>query len=119
MGNSYRIRTTPGQDKNLVIQVDQDFEQLEILSLKIRQDDVYLRMCADYGVIAGRVFANNGYGLPNAKVPDDIEKFVKTYIDVDEIFESMILNKLKELYKDLSWDFPPLNENVNKFFSFL
>jgi hypothetical protein len=25
-------------------------------------------MCADYGVIAGRVFANNGYGLPNAKV---------------------------------------------------
>ena len=68
MGNSYRIRTTPGQDKNLVIQVDQDFEQLEILSLKIRQDDVYLRMCADYGVIAGRVFANNGYGLPNAKV---------------------------------------------------
>ena len=68
MGNSYRIRTTPGQDKNLVIQVDQDFEQLEILSLKIRQDDVYLRMCSDYGVIAGRVFANNGYGLPNAKV---------------------------------------------------
>jgi hypothetical protein len=57
-------------------------------------------------------------GLPNAKVPEDIEKFVKTYIDVDEIFESMILNKLKELYKDLSWDFPPLNENVNKFFSF-
>ena len=68
MGNSYRIKTTPGQDKNLVIQVDQDFEQLEILSLKIRQDDVYLRMCSDYGVIAGRVFANNGYGLPNAKV---------------------------------------------------
>jgi hypothetical protein len=57
-------------------------------------------------------------GLPNAKIPEDIEKFVKTYIDVDEIFESMILNKLKELYKDLSWDFPPLNENVNKFFSF-
>jgi DNA polymerase elongation subunit (family B) len=57
-------------------------------------------------------------GLPNAKVPEDIEKFVKTYIDVDEIFESMILNKLKELYSDLKWDFPPLNENVNKFFSF-
>jgi hypothetical protein len=38
-------------------------------------------------------------GLPNAKVPDEIEKFVKTYIDVDEIFESLLLNKLKELYK--------------------
>jgi hypothetical protein len=68
MGNSYRIKANPGKDQNLVIQVDQDFEQLEILSLKIKQDDVYLRMCSDYGVIAGRVFANNGYGIPNAKV---------------------------------------------------
>ena len=57
-------------------------------------------------------------GLPNAKVPDEIEKFVKTYIDVDEIFESLLLNKLKELYKDLKWSFPSLNANVDKFFSF-
>jgi len=57
-------------------------------------------------------------GLPNAKVPDEIEKFVKTYIDIDEIFESLLLNKLKELYKDLKWDFPPLNPNVTKFFAF-
>lgn len=57
-------------------------------------------------------------GLPNAKVPDEIEKFVKTYIDVDEIFESLLLNKLKELYKDLKWQFPSLNENISKFFKF-
>jgi len=57
-------------------------------------------------------------GLPNAKIPDEIEKFVKTYIDIDEIFESLLLNKLKELYKDLKWDFPPLNANVTKFFAF-
>jgi len=57
-------------------------------------------------------------GLPNAKVPDEIEKFVKMYIDIDEIFESLLLNKLKELYIDLSWEFPPLNANVTKFFSF-
>jgi DNA polymerase elongation subunit (family B) len=57
-------------------------------------------------------------GLPNAKVPDEIEKFVKTYIDIDEIFESLLLNKLKELYRDLKWEFPPLNANVTKFFSF-
>jgi DNA polymerase elongation subunit (family B) len=57
-------------------------------------------------------------GLPNAKVPEDIEKFVKQYIDVDEIFESLLLNKLKELYKDLKWDFPSLNANVAKFFAF-
>lgn len=68
MGKSYRIKATPGKDQNLVLQVDQDFEQLEILSLKIRQSDVYTRMCADYGVIAGRVFANNGYGIPRAKL---------------------------------------------------
>ena len=57
-------------------------------------------------------------GLPNAKVPDEIEQFVKTYIDVDEIFESLLLNKLKELYKDLNWSFPSLNANVTKFFAF-
>jgi hypothetical protein len=68
MGKSYRIKATPGKDQNLVLQVDQDFEQLEILSLKIRQSDVYTRMCSDYGVIAGRVFANNGYGIPKAKL---------------------------------------------------
>ena len=57
-------------------------------------------------------------GLPNASVPPEIEEFVKTYIDVDEIFESLLLNKLKELYKDLSWEFPPLNPNIGKFFVF-
>ena len=57
-------------------------------------------------------------GLPNAQVPSEIEEFVKQYIDVDEIFESLLANKLKNLYGDLSWEFPPLNPNVNKFFSF-
>jgi len=57
-------------------------------------------------------------GLPNAKVPEEIEKFVKEFIDIDEIFESLLLNKLKELYKDLKWSFPSLNENINKFFCF-
>jgi hypothetical protein len=57
-------------------------------------------------------------GLPNSKVPDEIDKFVKEYIDVDKIFESMLLNKLKELYLDLRWDFPNLNPNIGKFFSF-
>jgi len=57
-------------------------------------------------------------GLPNATTPQEIEEFVKTYIDVDEIFDSLLANKLKNLYKDLNWDFPPLNPNVNKFFTF-
>ena len=57
-------------------------------------------------------------GLPNASVPSEIEEFVKQYIDVEEIFESLLGNKLKNLYLDLSWEFPTLNANVKKFFSF-
>ena len=68
MSNSYRIRTTPGVDKSIKVKFDQDFESLEILSLKILQDDVYLRKCSDYGVLVGRVSINNGFGVPNAKV---------------------------------------------------
>jgi hypothetical protein len=68
MTKSYRIRTQPGVDKNIRINVNQDFDFLEILSLKLRQEDVYTRFCADYGVVAGRVIVNGGYGVPNANV---------------------------------------------------
>jgi DNA polymerase elongation subunit (family B) len=57
-------------------------------------------------------------GVPNAKTPPEIEEFVKTYIDIDEIFDSLLDNKLKSLYEDLKWEFPTLNPNVKKFFSF-
>jgi DNA polymerase elongation subunit (family B) len=57
-------------------------------------------------------------GVPNAKTPPEIEEFVKTYIDIDEIFDSLLANKLKSLYEDLKWEFPTLNPNVKKFFSF-
>ena len=68
MTKSYRIRTTPGIDKNIRINVEQDFDLIEILSLKLKQEDVYTRFCADYGVIAGRVIANGGYGVPNVSI---------------------------------------------------
>ena len=68
MSNSYRIRTTPGVDKSIRVRIDQDFEYLEILSLKLLQSQVYTRKCSDYGVIVGRVSINNGFGLPNAKI---------------------------------------------------
>jgi hypothetical protein len=68
MPNSYRIRTTPGVDKHINVTLDQDFEFIEILSLKLLQSEIYTRVCSDYGVIVGRVSVNNGYGLPNAKV---------------------------------------------------
>ena len=68
MQKSYRIRTTPGVDKNINVTLEQDFDLLEILSLKLTQSEVYSRLCADFGVVVGRVLANGGYGIPNAKV---------------------------------------------------
>lgn len=68
MTKTYRLKAQPLKDQNLRINVTQDFDFLEILSLKLRQEDVYTRFCADYGVVAGRVVVNGGYGVPNANV---------------------------------------------------
>ena len=58
MSKSYRIRTTPGIDKNIRIDIQQDFDLIEILSLKLKQVDFYTRFCAYYCVVVGRVIAN-------------------------------------------------------------
>jgi hypothetical protein len=68
MPKSYRIRTTPGVNQSLQVTIDQEFDFLEILSLKILQSDIYTRQCSDYGVVVGRISINNGFGIPNAKV---------------------------------------------------
>ena len=72
MTKSYRIRTSINSsqesDKSIRLNIDQDFDFLEILSLKLTQSDVYRRFCSDYGVVVGRVVANGGFGIPNAKV---------------------------------------------------
>jgi hypothetical protein len=77
MSKSYRIRTKLGTDQNINVTVEQDFDFLEILSLKLRQEDVYSRFCADYGVVVGRVVANSGFGIPNATV--------SIFVPIDEI----------------------------------
>ena len=80
MGQSYRIRTELGINKSINIQLDQDFEFLEILSLTLQQEDIYAKSCAEYGVVVGRVTANNGFGIPNARV--------SIFIPIDSIDES-------------------------------
>lgn len=78
--SSIRIRTTPdGSDNYVTVDLSQKFDFIEILSLTLRQEDVYRRFCSDYGVVVGRVTVNTGYGVPNAKVSifipiDDIDK---------------------------------------------
>ena len=68
MPKNLRIRTEIGVDKEVTLDLSQDFDMLEILSLQLHQTDVYPRNCADFGVIAGRVIVNGGFGIPNAKV---------------------------------------------------
>lgn len=71
MSKSYRIRTTPGEDNGYLkvnLDLTQNYDHLEILSLKISQKDEYNSYCAEYGVIAGRVIINNGFGVPNVRV---------------------------------------------------
>lgn len=55
-------------DKVINVKLDQEFDNLEILSLKITSSDTYTRQCSDYGVIVGRVMLNSGFGVQNAKV---------------------------------------------------
>jgi hypothetical protein len=63
-----RLRTTPGESQNIQFKIEQEFDTLNILSLKITQDEVYRNFCSDYGVIVGRVIANDGFGVENAKI---------------------------------------------------
>ena len=71
MSKSYRIRTTPGEGNGYLkvnVDINQNYDHLEILSLKLSQIDEYQNYCSEYGVIAGRVEINNGFGVPNVKV---------------------------------------------------
>ena len=64
----HRISTNIGKDQKVNVELKQDFDVLEILSLKFTQEQIYTSGCADYGVVCGRVSANNGFGIPNARV---------------------------------------------------
>ena len=68
--DSIRIPIDLKNNTNEVVRVklDQEFESLDVLSLKITSSDAYRRMCSDFGVIVGRVTINNGFGVENAKV---------------------------------------------------
>ena len=55
-------------EKVINVKLDQEFDNLEILSLKITNSEAYTRHCSDFGVIVGRVVLNNGFGVQNAKV---------------------------------------------------
>ena len=65
---SYRLKTNIGSDQSVNVKLSQDIDIYEILSLKIRQENLYKIHSANYGVVVGRVLANDAFGIPNAKV---------------------------------------------------
>ena len=79
---TYRIRTEVGTDKNLTVNLEQEYNSFEILSLELSQEDTYRLQSVNYGVIVGRVLANGGFGIPNAKISVFIESEESTYMDV-------------------------------------
>ena len=72
---SYRIRTKVGQDAPNVVNVhlDQTYDEFQILSLKIDQQNSYNLYQSDKGIIVGRVLANGGVGVSNAKISIFVE----------------------------------------------
>lgn len=68
MIQKHRISTNIGKDQIVNLELKQDFDFLEVLSLRFTQQDVYSSMCSDYGVVCGRISVNNGLGVPNARV---------------------------------------------------
>ena len=69
MIQKHRISTNIGRDNRVNVDIKQNFDIMEILSLKFSQKDVFASSnCSDYGVVVGRVTANNGFGVPNARV---------------------------------------------------
>ena len=66
----HRISTSVGNDAPNVIQVplNQTYDMFEILSLKLNQTNSYKTYESSYGVIVGRVIANGGFGIENAKI---------------------------------------------------
>ena len=86
MEKSYRIHTNIAEDTLLQVNMKQDFDFLEVLSLKLRQKDAYRLHSSNYGVIIGRVLANDAFGIPNAKLSMFIERDENDPSDMEFIY---------------------------------
>jgi len=68
---THRIRTNVSKDQKdqyVNVNLTQDYDILEILSLKIKTDNFYNLHKSKYGCLVGRILANNSVGIPNAKI---------------------------------------------------
>lgn len=90
-----RIRTNINEDQYITVNLEQEYDILEILSMKITQKGAYKYSVGDYGVVVGRVLANNGFGVPNAKLSLFIAKN-----DTNDIIKDMLYPYESTLSKD-------------------
>ena len=107
---SLRIRTNVGGDKYVSVNLTSEYDTLDILSLKINQRGAYRYHTNTYGVVVGRVLANNGFGVPNAKLSlfitrddnaDIIEQSLYPYTSVNsKNLEGIRYNLLPSNQKD-------------------
>ena len=78
----YRIRANTSADESVLhVNLNQDYDAFEILSLKLTQENAYKLYQPNYGVIVGRVMANGGFGVPNAKVSIFVKVSDEDYMD--------------------------------------
>ena len=83
MERQYRIRTNVGSDKVVNVNLKQDVDFLEILSVKLNQKDTYNLQGSNYGILVGRVLGNETFGVENAKV--------SIFISVEDISVDTVL----------------------------
>lgn len=88
---SYRIRTKVGDEnttERLEINEDlvQEYDVFEILSVDIKSRDMYRLHNSNHGIVVGRVLANNGFGIPNAKISIFIKSDGQDNVDISGIY---------------------------------
>jgi DNA polymerase elongation subunit (family B) len=57
-------------------------------------------------------------GFKGVDDPEFIVEFIDKYVDREDAFNSVLLNKLTGVYEDIKWDFPVLNAKITRFFKF-
>lgn len=85
---SYRLKANVNEDTVLKVQMQQDIDFLEILSLKINQEKAYQLHSSNYGIIVGRVVANNAFGIENVKV--------SVFVSIED--KDLLVSEIKNLY---------------------
>lgn len=77
MNNQIKVRLATENNKSIRTKLTQTFDSLSVLSLNITSEELYTKYCSDWGVVVGRVVANNGVGVPNVRL--------SIFIPLDEV----------------------------------